>query len=169
MSVNNCCGDNCSRCGHCCTMCIPISRKEEKCIRNYIKENNIEPEDIITDDTFYVRCCFYDAENKCCKIYPVRPAICRSYKCNRNEDDLEREKIVNHNRAYWNHIGADGKIHNITSFDMLFYNNPEPLLRLMLYEMCGGKSPTMADFIRIKKLLREFGLSDLADSLIAEG
>lgn len=44
-NINYCdkCG-NCSRCGECCAATLPITKTEEKKIKEYISKNNIEPE-----------------------------------------------------------------------------------------------------------------------------
>lgn len=167
--ISNCNGSQCSRCGECCAMCIPITRKEEKHIREYIKNNNITPENLFTEESMYSSCCFYDRKNKCCKIYPVRPNICRSFKCNRNEEELEKEKIKNHKIAYWNHIGDDGEIKHFTSFDLLFYNDPEPIIQLLYREFCDKNgNMTMESFERMKNMMRKVGLEELAEALHAE-
>ena len=57
------CG-NCSRCGNCCSAMIPLTRKEEKQIRNYIKENQIAPEFFQNENNINLQCCFYDREKK---------------------------------------------------------------------------------------------------------
>lgn len=46
MNAKNYCDScgNCSRCGECCAACLPITRKEEKSIKEYIAKNSIEPE-----------------------------------------------------------------------------------------------------------------------------
>ena len=75
---------NCTRCGQCCAAMLPITRKEEKNIRDYIQKNNIEPEFFQKSNDMNLQCCFYDRTNKICKIYEVRPNICRTFKCNRN-------------------------------------------------------------------------------------
>lgn len=166
MCQNNCNGKECSRCGDCCAFSIPITRKEEKRIKEYIIQNNIEPENLFENNDFYCRCCFYDAKNKLCKIYPVRPNICRSYKCNRNEEELEKEKVINHEKSYWNHIGKDDKLRHLTSFDLLFYNNPKPLLALLFNTWKDNNEGMSKErFEQIKKVLYEYDLGYLASSL----
>lgn len=155
------CNGNCSRCGNCCTMAIPITRKEEKRIRKYIIENNIFPENLIENNNFYANCCFFDRKNKCCKIYSVRPQICKTFKCNRDEEQLELEKIKNHNKAYWNCIDKRG-IHNVTTFDLLFYDNPEPLLRLLISQM---NVKTKSDYEKMLIFLEKTNQHELAKSL----
>lgn len=161
---NYCKNHECSRCGQCCAICIPITREEEKRIRNYVKENNIQPENLFENDNFYVTCCFYDRKNKCCKIYPARPNICQSFKCDRNENELEREKIDNHLRAYWNHIDYDDEISNLTTFDLLFYNDPRPLLEYLFRVAIPGEINEQK-FEKVKEFLIDCGQKELAYSL----
>lgn len=165
MEITNYCKDhNCIKCGSCCGMCIPITRKEEKVIRKYIKENNITPETLITETDFYAHCCFYDRTNKLCKIYEVRPNICRSFKCDRNPADLLKERDSNHRKAYWNSVGKDGRTHHVTSFDLLFYDNPEPILRMIWATIPGKNDEKKYDrFIRI---LQGCDLGEVADHLV---
>lgn len=72
----------CSGCGNCCSRILPISEKEIKRIRHYIKQNNIRecvhcaPRVIDLDMT----CPFLNSQNRC-TIYEVRPQICKSFLC----------------------------------------------------------------------------------------
>ena len=96
------CG-NCSRCGECCAAALPITKAEEKRIKEYISKNNIEPEFFQNDESINLQCCFYDRTNKTCKIYEVRPSICRTYKCNKSIEEIEKEKEEAHKK----HIGTN--------------------------------------------------------------
>lgn len=165
MNCENYCNNHkCSKCGSCCAMGIPITRKEEKTIKKYIEERNIRPENLIDDNNFYVMCCFYDRKNKCCKIYPVRPEICRSFKCDRDNSILEKEKIDNHKRSYWNHIAKDGVIKHFTTFDMLFYNDPVPMLNY-LFRYAFNEKNDDKKFEKIKRFLISQNYEELVNSL----
>lgn len=144
-------------------MGIPITKEEEKNIREYIKNNNVEPEKLIENNNFYISCCFFDRKNHKCKIYPVRPIICKSFKCDRDKKKLEKEKIENHRKAFWNHW-ENGKLSNITTFDLLFYDNPEPLIRF-LFHTIKGKNDEIK-FNKIKEILIEYGQEELANCLM---
>lgn len=167
--INYCdkCG-NCSRCGNCCAALLPITRKEEKRIREYIKINKIEPEFFKNGKDMNLQCCFYDRKNKVCKIYEVKPSICRSFKCNRNIQDLEKEKVEAHKRAYWNKI-VDDKISNLTDMRLLFYGDPRSLVANLIYEVTNG---TMGldekQFKFLIKYLKEYGQEELANCIIGE-
>lgn len=80
----------CSRCGGCCTHHLPILEKERTAIKKYINENHIEAvyhygEDPSKGNIDFL-CPFLDHTILGCKcnIYPVRPAICKAYKCDLN-------------------------------------------------------------------------------------
>lgn len=76
----------CTGCGACCSSILPMSRKEISKIRGYIKKHHIEVSTTIDD----IDCPFMDREKKTerCKIYPVRPGICKAFKC--DAKDVER-------------------------------------------------------------------------------
>ncbi len=158
LEVNTCNG-KCSRCGNCCTIGIPITKKEEVTIRNYIEKNNIKPENLFEGDNFYAYCCFYDRKKHKCKIYDVRPEICRSFQCDRNCKELEKEKIENHKRAFWNYMDDYGEISNFTTFDLLFYGNPKPLLTLIFSQI--EKPITKEKYINAISQMKKWGLSEL--------
>lgn len=158
------CKGNCSRCGNCCTIGIPITKQEEQRIRIYIEKNNIEAESLYEGNNFYAYCCFYDRKNHKCKIYDVRPSICRSFKCNKMKKLLEKEKIDNHKKAYWNHMDEKGNLTNFTTFDLLFYNNPQPILNLIFNS--AGNNIDENKFNQIIEQMKLWGLEELANSLI---
>ena len=144
-------------------MGIPISRKEEKRIRDYIKENNITPESLYEGNNFYAICCFYDRKNKKCKIYDVRPKICQSFKCDRAVSAILKERDINQRNAYWNQIDKQGNIHHMTSFDLLFYNDPKPILQYIT-SVISGKNDEIK-YGKIIEFLKLVDLEELADSL----
>ena len=161
--VNYCdkCG-NCSKCGNCCAAMIPITRQEEKRIKRYIKDKEIKPEPFQIGNNMNLQCCFYDRENKKCKIYEVRPNICRSFKCNKKESELNKEREENHKRAYWNNI-TDDKERNITDMRLLFYNDPRSLLANIIFTITKGTMEcNEKQFEFIKSFLIESGQEELA-------
>lgn len=77
----------CTQCGACCSNLLPLTGKEIKRIRGYIKKHQIGEykhlipvSNVVTDMT----CPFMDdfKQKEKCRIYPVRPQICRQYICN---------------------------------------------------------------------------------------
>ena len=161
--INYCdkCG-NCSRCGNCCAAMIPLTTEEEETIRKYIKENKIEPEYFQDEKNMNLQCCFYDRTNKKCKIYEVRPNICKSFKCNRKESELNKERDNNHKKVYWNNI-TNGKENNITDMRLLFYDDPRSLLANLIYTITNGTMEcNRKQFEYIKQYLIDGGQEELA-------
>ena len=91
----------CSRCGNCCSNLLPVSAKEAKRIREYVRRNHIgecvnrpptaEP---VEDWT----CPFRDNMKKICTVYEVRPAICRDFRCDKPRKQIEADKRMYHGR-----------------------------------------------------------------------
>lgn len=83
----------CSRCGACCTHHLMVTKKEEKTIRDYIKQHPIKPihHGTPTKDSGSIDlvCPFLNDKGMImsCTIYPVRPIICRIYKCDLSEEE----------------------------------------------------------------------------------
>lgn len=101
--VTNFCKDGeCVGCGSCCSDFLPLSDSEIAEIKRYVKKKHIEP----TVRKFYpgvnptidLVCPFLDDEKDCdkCKIYAVRPKICRSFKC-----DTPPSKIRANRDMFW--------------------------------------------------------------------
>ena len=75
----------CSNCGACCTATLPMSKKELKAIKDYVKKNKVKThthKNIVLEDIVDLTCPFRNKEQKICEIYPVRPWICRKFVCN---------------------------------------------------------------------------------------
>lgn len=121
--MNFCKNGECSRCGECCTPFIPMTKSEIKTVREYVKKNPQIKERALNQPFFegndvYVKCCFYDKDKKECMIYPVRPFICRAYKCNQDDLKIENNKNFMDSRACYN---TDLK--NIHDFRSLLFND----------------------------------------------
>lgn len=121
--MNFCKNNECSRCGECCTPFIPMTKSEVKTVREYVKKNPQIKERALNQPFFegndvYVKCCFYDKEKKECMIYPVRPFICKAYKCNQDDLKIENNKNFMDSRACYN---TDVK--NIHDFRSLLFND----------------------------------------------
>lgn len=170
MNCNNYCDScgNCTRCGNCCAAMLPLTRKEEKRIKEYIKKNNIEPEFFQNEKDMNLQCCFYDRTKKKCKIYDVRPNICRSFKCNKSLEKLEQEKFLNHQKAYWNRI-INGEITNLTDMRLLFFDDPRSLIGNIIYRVTNGTMQyNKKQFKFLKDLLKEKGQEELASCIKGE-
>lgn len=68
----------CSGCGRCCSTLLPVTNREIKEIRRYIKRHRIEQVQSLNP----LDCPFLDKtkEHKC-RIYEVRPRMCRIFYC----------------------------------------------------------------------------------------
>lgn len=127
--MNYCKGNNCSRCGACCTPFLPMTKKEVKTVKEYLKKHpdvykrGLE-NPIFHDDTAIISCCFYDREKKECMIYPVRPFICQVYKCNQPEQKWTSNKMFAINKADYNTNNPA----SIADFRSLFFDDPRLII-----------------------------------------
>ena len=95
----------CSGCGNCCSNLLPMSQKEIDVIHEYIKKNDIKeckhflP---LSRPMMDLTCPFLDtgkAKEKC-RIYPVRPMICRKFICDSEKrakltrDEIKKTRII---------------------------------------------------------------------------
>lgn len=81
----------CSRCGSCCSNFLPISEKEIKDIKRYVRKKEIkEQKRRYPTDTPVVdlTCPFLDTMYKRCLIYEIRPAICRDFRCDKPSKNI---------------------------------------------------------------------------------
>lgn len=109
--TNFTCNGQCSNCGQCCGDILHLSKKEIKVIDEYLKRNKIEPTPRCVMFQYDNTCPFRDNKNKKCKIYEVRPEICRVYKCDKTaKEAYEKREITN-----------EGKLPR--SMRNLFYND----------------------------------------------
>lgn len=69
----------CKGCGSCCAMYLPATKRELKRIRKYAKERGIKP-------VFQPIMCPWLGSDGLCKVYEVRPNICRIYDCRKHKD-----------------------------------------------------------------------------------
>lgn len=94
--TNFTCNGQCSNCGQCCGDILHLSKKEIKVIDEYLKKNKIEPTPRCIMFEYDNTCPFRDNKNKKCKIYEVRPEICRVYKCDKPaKEAYEKREITN--------------------------------------------------------------------------
>ena len=148
----------------CCYFTINQKRRK-KTIRKYIQEHNLEPEFFKDSESVNLQCCFYDRTNKLCKIYDVRPHICRTFRCNKTTEQLEKEKENAHVNAYWNRL-IDNEVTNITDMRLLFYNDPRTLITLVIREVTKGTmNCTKEQFEFVKNYLKQHGQEELANCM----
>lgn len=97
----------CTQCGSCCSNILPMTEKEIRKIKSYIKIHKVKEQKhndvLLKNITIDLTCPFLD-ESKTkekCLIYQVRPKICREFNCcpsKRKELDFEHKmkcRIVN--------------------------------------------------------------------------
>lgn len=156
--MNFCKNGVCSRCGGCCTPFLPMTKSEVKIVKEYLKKNPQIKERALNQPFFkgndiYVRCCFYDSDKKECMIYPVRPFICRAYKCNQDESKIENNKNFVESRAYYN-----SDVKTIDDFRSLLFGDYRMLV-LAVGDQLRKKPEELVDFFK------EIGRDDVATEL----
>lgn len=110
----------CSSCGQCCGSLLPVTDEEMRVLKEYIDRNNIQPS-LPEQSTFISLQCpllqpASDIQPKArCKVYDVRPAVCRAFKCDQQQDQtaasLLRETngtIPNEPRNLWSLFNMTG-------------------------------------------------------------
>lgn len=74
----------CISCGLCCANLLPVSPKEIKEIKRYVKKHRVREQvhSFPTAARTLDLCCpFRSEDERKCMIYAVRPKICRLFKC----------------------------------------------------------------------------------------
>ena len=141
MFETNCVNGKCVGCGSCCTELLPMTLKEVETIRKYVKEHKIKPYSEIFFEyngipSMNLMCPFRDLDTKTCRIYDVRPNICRQFKCNQDTRVIEKNRLIDHNKAKYNHIKAKtDNISNVASMRELIYGNKLDTLRLVMLDL----------------------------------
>lgn len=87
----------CSGCGQCCSNFLPLSAKEIKEIRRYVKKHHISEQKHIAPmakPLIDMTCPFLISDRKKdkCSIYPVRPHICRCFICSQPPSKVRENK-----------------------------------------------------------------------------
>lgn len=91
----------CSSCGSCCSDFLPVSAKDIRKIKAYIRKCNIKAHShvpVVAVQQLDFTCPFRNEGEKRCDIYDVRPAICKSFLCNYEKERNERVKDEFHGR-----------------------------------------------------------------------
>lgn len=111
--VNHCDSDgNCSRCGGCCTDFLRLTEKEIEEIKKFVKSYCLK--DCYRDDVSQGRVVFmcpfcleppgiHPMLKHTCLIQPVKPEICRLFKCDMSREELAKNK-------YWNSIDKSKRL-----------------------------------------------------------
>lgn len=115
----------CSNCGHCCTDFLPLTFKEVKRIKAYLKEHpEIVDQQHIVGDSVEVKCAFRDEVNKKCLIYPVKPLICSTFLCSKKQETLFKLRDSIQSKADLNKI-TKMEVTKLVSTHALFFDNFE--------------------------------------------
>lgn len=84
----------CSNCGECCSDLLHLGEEEIKRIDDFLKDKNIKQ---YNKNNF--KCPFRNDVIKMCNIYPARPDICRWFVCNKEPEQVARERdLRNYNK-----------------------------------------------------------------------
>lgn len=71
---------DCKGCGECCSQFLPMTIAEVIRLKSHVKKNGIKA-------TYQpILCPFFDADTRLCKVYEVRPQICRTYDCKKHKN-----------------------------------------------------------------------------------
>lgn len=94
----------CSQCGNCCSNLLPMSKKEVEKVHKYVEENNIsECRHLLplAAPAFDMTCPFLDTGKSCekCRIYPVRPEICKQFICDNEQRAKHNRKLLGQTRS----------------------------------------------------------------------
>lgn len=104
------------------------------------------------DDVIDFRCPFYvkDSE-KHCSIYPIRPEICRRFKCNQSKDYIILNKNLLSINADYNKFYNGSYQHSFVSLHNLFYNNYEFEIQA-IFSICSNNRDMAQTFINKESL-----------------
>lgn len=94
-------GGECSNCGACCSDHLPVSYVEVKEIRRYIAKNGIREHrntPPTAEPVIDMTCPFWNEMECRCDIYPVRPAICRDFRCDKPKKEIWANKQMYHGK-----------------------------------------------------------------------
>lgn len=80
----------CVQCGACCSNYLPVTQKEIATIHRYVKKHNVKEYKHlfpVSKKAFDMTCPFMDDSKlkEKCRIYPVRPEICRQFNCSKDK------------------------------------------------------------------------------------
>lgn len=115
------CNGTCSKCGNCCTNFLPVTKKEVSKIKQYVKENNIQPENRKKGNNIIMQCPFLNQKTKQCNIYEARPFACRNFLC--SHKDWYKRRDLYMQRADYNGVNKKGEYDPVYSMDELIFNN----------------------------------------------
>lgn len=88
----------CTGCGNCCSNWLPMTEKEIRIIRQYIKKHHIKECKhgmLLAEPELDMTCPFLDKSKSVekCTIYSVRPAICKYFICSEPKGERYKELL----------------------------------------------------------------------------
>lgn len=156
--TDNTCNHQCSKCGHCCTCWLPLTVKEVNVIKDYLKVHPVEPNFLSDFDEHnqYAFCPFLDKDTRACRIYPVRPLICRLFKCDQSIETINKNRLLVHKRADYNSCGLSKHDKGMASTQMIFFNDYVFDIRYRHLVCCGyGKELSLEQEQAIMPLIAD--------------
>lgn len=69
----------CAKCGACCSTFLPLTAKEIKRLRSWVKKHSYKPTSVL--DALDITCPFLDKDTARCACYEIRPEVCRVFLC----------------------------------------------------------------------------------------
>lgn len=93
----------CIECGSCCSRHLAMNQREINTIREYIKRHGIKQQkhavNVYSSKLYDWTCPFLDdtKKNHKCTIYPVRPLICREFRCDKWQEIDANSKLYKSN------------------------------------------------------------------------
>ncbi len=91
--TDNTCKGQCSNCGECCGVVLPIDQEDADKIQEYVIKNNIFPQrqKLVMEQKW--QCPYYNGSMEGCSIYAARPKVCRIYQCNKEADIKDIQEL----------------------------------------------------------------------------
>lgn len=143
MIKNNTKNGRCTNCGECCSEYIPWTQEEVNKVKAYLFDHpEIKQDKHIIGKDQHMLCTFRDMKNKTCRIYPVRPQVCRSFICNMMPDAMHNNKIIYHKKADYNSMDDDLNLKRFASSHLLFFKDYNFDIQYM-YNMCSTEEQVM--------------------------
>lgn len=88
-----CVDGKCIGCGECCSDFLPVSEKEIKRLKQYVRKHNLtEHRHNFLLGTNDCTCPFRNEASRKCDVYEVRPLICRSFICSKTIEKAGRDR-----------------------------------------------------------------------------
>lgn len=82
---------NCSNCGACCSDTPCVTKDETRRIAKWLKSHEAKIDrPLKITNLVKATCPFRNEKDKRCEVYPVRPLICRTFKCDMGDKGAEK-------------------------------------------------------------------------------